>query len=62
MEITSRKKIKVKVKKKKGMSDKQIKRFVMFYERVTKNMTKNYKKNDYVIIIDKSHKIKSIKF
>ena len=44
------------------MSEKQIKRFVMFYERVTKNMTKNYKKNDSVIIIDKSHKIKSVKF
>ena len=44
------------------MSDKQIKRFVMFYERVTKNMTKNYKKNDSFITIDKNHKIKSIKF
>ncbi len=59
--LLQEKKLRLKSKKK-GMSDKQIKRFVMFYERVTKNMTKNYKKNDYVIIIDKSHKIKSIKF
>ncbi len=59
--LLQEKKLRVKSKKK-GMSDKQIKRFVMFYERVTKNMTKNYKKNDFVIIIDKSHKIKSIKF
>ena len=59
--LLQEKKLKLKSKKK-GMSDKQIKRFVMFYERVTKNMTKNYKKNDYIIIIDKSHKIKSIKF
>ena len=48
--------------KKKTMTDKQIKRFIMFYERLTKNMTKEYKKNDTVIFIDKSHKIKSIRF
>ena len=44
------------------MTDKQIKRFIMFYERLTKNMTKGYKKNDAVIFVDESHKIKSIKF
>ncbi len=48
--------------KSKAMTNKQIKRFIMFYERITKNMTKNYKKNDTVIKIDKSHKIQSIKF
>ena len=30
--------------KKKVMTNDQIKRFIMFYERVTKNMVKNYKK------------------
>ena len=44
------------------MTDKQIKRFIMFYERVTKNMTKIFMKNDTIIFIDKNHKIKSIKF
>ena len=59
--LLQEKKLRLKSKKK-GMSEKQIKRFVMYYERVTKNMNKNYKKNDSVIIIDKSHKIKSVKF
>ena len=44
------------------MNKKEIKRFVMFYERITKNMSKNYKKNDFIITIDKKHKIKSVKF
>ncbi len=48
--------------KKRIMTDNQIKKFIMFYERITKSMIKNYRKNDAVIIIDKSHKIKSIKF
>ena len=61
MENTSRKKLRLKSKKK-AMTDNQIKRFIMFYERLTKNMAKDYKKNDFVVIIDKSHKIKSIRF
>ncbi len=48
--------------KKKSMTKEEIKKFVMFYERITKNMEKDYKKNDFVIFIDKKHKIKSIKF
>ena len=44
------------------MTNKQINRFIMFYERVTKNMARNYKKNDMIIFINKSHKIKSIKY
>ncbi len=55
------KKLRIKSRKK-TMTDKQIKRFVMFYERVTRNMIKEYKNNDAVILIDKSHKIRSIKF
>ena len=48
--------------KKKTMNKKQIERFIMFYERLTKNMLKNYQDNDFIIFIDKRHKIKSIKF
>ena len=36
--ILTRKKLKFKSKKKKVMTNNQIKRFIMFYERVTKNM------------------------
>ena len=59
--LLQEKKLRLKSKKK-AMTDKQIKRFIMFYERLTKNMNKEYKKNDTVIFIDESHKIKSIKF
>ena len=48
--------------KNKIMNNKQITRFIMFYERVTKNMLNNFQDNDFVIILDKKHKIKSIKF
>ena len=35
----------------------------MFYERLTKHMLKNLGKKEYSIIkIDKSHKLKSIKY
>ena len=44
------------------MTNEQIKRFIMHYERITKNMLKNYKKNDVILFINKQHKIKSIKF
>ncbi len=52
---------KLKKASKKSMTKKELKRFIMFYERITKNMTKNYKNNDYIISIDEKHKIKSIK-
>ena len=48
--------------KKKAMNNKQIKRFVMFYERITKNMSTNYKNNDFIMFLDRKHRIKSIKF
>ena len=48
--------------KNKIMNSKQITRFTMFYERVTKNMLNNFQDNDFIIILDKEHKIKSIKF
>ena len=61
METASRKKLRFKSKKK-VMSNSQVKRFIMFYERVTKNMLKDYKDNDFIISLDERHKIKSIKF
>ena len=39
--------------KKKAMTDNQVKRFIMFYERLTKNMAKDHKNYDAVVIIDK---------
>ncbi len=62
MEASSRKKLRSRSKKKGTMNTKQIKRFIMFYERLTKNMSKSYQDNDFVIFIDKKHKIRSIKF
>ncbi len=48
---------------KKTMTDKQIKNFIMFYERLTKHMLKNFSRNvDTVIKIDEKHTLKSIKF
>ena len=45
------------------MTDKQIKNFIMFYERLTKHMLKNFsKKADSIIKIDEKHKLKSIRF
>ena len=59
--LLQEKKLKKKIKRQ-FMNKKENKRFVMFYERITKNMSKNYKKNDFIITIDKKHKIKSVKF
>ena len=45
------------------MSKKQIEKFIMFYERITKNMHKNFSKRaNTVVNIDTQHKLKSIKF
>ena len=46
--------------KRKLMNNKQIKKFIMHYERITKQMLKDYKYNDIIININKQHKIKSI--
>ncbi len=44
------------------MNRAQIKNFIMYYERLTKHMIKNFKKEaNCVIQIDKKHKLKSIK-
>ena len=44
------------------MNDDQIKNFIMFYERLTKHMLKNFNKSGFVINIDKKHKLKKIKY
>ena len=45
------------------MTEKQIKNFVMYYERLTKHMLKTLpKKANVVINIDKNHRLKLIKF
>ena len=57
------KKLRAISKGKKTMNSKQIKNFIMFYERLTKHMLKNFdKKANFIIKIDDKHKLKSIKF
>jgi len=57
------KKLRASSKGTKVMNKKEINRFIMFYERLTKHMLKNLSKDAYSIIkIDKSHKLKSIKY
>ncbi len=61
--LLQEKKLRDKSKGSKTMSDEQVKNFIMFYERLTVNMLKVLpKKADTVIGIDKSHRLKSIKF
>ena len=57
------KKLRAISKGKKTMNSNQIKNFIMFYERLTKHMLKNFdKKANFIIKIDDKHKLKSIKF
>ena len=50
-------KMKLTTKSKKTMSKTQIKEFIMFYERLTKHMMKNYSKiSDLTIFLDKNHR------
>ena len=61
MEIVARKKINIIKKGKKIMKIFKLKKFIMFYERLTKHMLKSLsKKANYVIKIDKKHRLKSI--
>ena len=64
--LLQEKKLRVTFKGKKGkktMTDIQIKKFIMFYERLTKHMLKTLVyKADSVIKIDNKHRLKSIKF
>ena len=56
-------KLRITSKGKKTMTDKEIKIFIMFYERLTKHMLKTLPRTaDTVIGIDEKHRLKSIKF
>ena len=45
------------------MSDIEVKKFIMFFERLTKHMLKTSSyEADTVVQIDKQHRLKSIKF
>ncbi len=56
-------KMKLTSKNKKIMSKSQVKRFIMFYERITRSMMKNFSKiSDLTIFLDKSHRSKKMKF
>ena len=61
--LLQEKKLRAKFKGNKTMSNEQVKNFIMYYERLTKNMLKILpKKANTVISIDESHRLKSIKF
>ena len=56
-------KMKLTSKNKKTMSRSQVKEFIMFYERITRNMMKDFSKiSDLTIFLDKSHRSKKMKF
>ena len=56
-------KMKLTTKSKKTMSKTEIKEFIMFYERLTKHMIKNYSKiSDLTIFLDKNHRSKKMIF
>ncbi len=61
--LLQEKKLRIVSRGKKTMTDKQIKDFIMYYERLTKHMLKFLPKSaDTVISIDEKHRLKSIKF
>ncbi len=60
--LLQEKKLKMRSKGKKIMTDEQIKNFIMYYERITKHMLKNFSSIAKVVIkIDDKHRLKSIK-
>ena len=61
--LLQEKKLRISKKGNKIMSDNQIKKFIMFYERLTKHMLKTLTcDSDTVIKVDTKHRLKSIKF
>ena len=55
-------KLKLTSKSKKIMSKNQIKEFIMFYERITRHMMKDYSKiSDLTIFLDKNHRSKKMR-
>ena len=60
--LLQEKKLRITSKGKKIMNNAEIKKFIMYYERLTKHMLKNYGKiAKIVVIIDEKHRLKSIK-
>jgi len=56
-------KLKLTSKNKETMSKSEVKKFIMFYERITKQMMKDFSKiSDLTIFLDKSHRSKKMKF
>ncbi len=61
--LLQEKKLRITNKGNKTMTDKEVKNFIMYYERLTKHMLKTLpKKAGTVISIDEKHRLKSIKF
>tara|TARA_B100001778_G_C18566029_1_gene620170 strand:+ start:56 stop:952 length:897 start_codon:yes stop_codon:yes gene_type:complete len=58
--LLQEKKLSLKSKNKSVMKTNEVKRFIMFYERITKDMMKNFKDNNIIIYLSNNHKIKSI--
>ena len=58
--LLQEKKLGLKSKNKSVMKTSELKRFIMFYERITKSMMKNLKDNNIIISLSNNHKIKSI--
>ena len=56
-------KMKLTSKNKKTMSKSQIREFIMFYERITRHMMKNFSRiSDLTVFLDGSHRSKKMKF
>jgi D-glycerate 3-kinase len=61
--LLQEKKLRITGKGNKTMNNKQVKNFVMYYERITKHMLKTLpKKAEVVISIDEKHRLKSIRY
>ena len=61
--LLQEKKLRLLSKGNKTMTDNQIKNFIMYYERLTKEMLRVLsKKAKFVVTIDNKHRLKSIKF
>ena len=61
--LLQEKKLRLFSKGKKIMGKDQIKNFIMYYERLTKHMLKNFSQHsDIIIKIDKTHRLKSVRF
>ncbi len=56
-------KLKLTSKGKKIMSPKQVREFIMYYERITKQMLEDLGKNAYAVLsLDKKHRLSKLKF